>query len=472
MEPADQPHLKPSSDTTEEVSGAKAASEMAETAIEFLPDADEIERRPLPQAARMTLYALGVMVLMFLIWASVSEVDRIVVARGRLVTPLSNLVVMPLETSIIQSIDVRIGQVVKKGQVLATLDPTFTTSDLAQLRQRVQSLDTQARRLESELAGGKGSTGGKDQDSNLQARLHDERQANYKAQLAKMDETVARIKAGIETNRHDQQVLDARVQSLTEIEAMQEKLLAQQFGSKARLLEAREKRLEVERDLHQARNKAAELRRELAAAEADRAAFIKGWRQKTMEELLTTQRDRDTASEQMQKADKRSKLVTMTAPADSVVLEIAKRSAGSVVKEAEPMFTLVPIDAELEAEVQIDSGDIGYVKLGDASRIKFDAYPFQQHGTVDGEVRTLTEDSFRRDSAAAIAAASAQGQGGDSYFLGRVSLNGTRLKRMDPKARLLPGMTVTAEIVVGKRTVISYLLWPLTKAMDEAIREP
>lgn len=452
---------------------AGPAAPAHETAIEFLPDADEIERRPLPQAARMTLYVLAAMVLCFLLWASLSEVDRIVVARGRLVTPLSNLVVQPLETSIIQSIDVRVGQVVKKGQRLATLDPTFAGADLAQVQQRFQSLDTQARRLERELGqqekkGARAGKGGADSDSMTQARLHEERQANYRAQLTKLDETVERLKAAAETNRHDQKVLEARVKSLAEIEAMQEKLLNQQFGSRSRLLEAQEKRLEVERDMQQARNREAEIRRELAATEAERSAFVKGWRQKAYEDLLTTQRDRDAAAEQLQKAGKRSELVMLSAPVDAVVLEIAKRSVGSVVKEAEPLFTLVPLDAELEGEVQVDSADVGYLKLGDPAKVKLDAFPFQQHGTLPGQLRTVSEDAFRRETPAAMAA----GPGADAFYLARVGLLQTRLKGMESRHRLLPGMTVTAEIVVGKRTVISYLLWPLTKAMDEAIREP
>lgn len=469
MESAEQPRLTPAQGAAPPKDAA-----VSETAIEFLPDADEIERRPLPPAARMTLYTLAAMVLIFLLWASLSEVDRIVVARGRLATPLPNIIVQPLETSIIQTIDVRVGQVVKKGERIATLDPTFTSADLAQLRTRHQSLDTQAKRLDAELVTGRAIPSGApagDSDTRLQARLAVEKQANYKAQLAKMNETVERLKATQLTNKRDQAVLDERVKSLLEIENMQQKLVDQKFGAPVRLHEAREKRLEIERDLQQARNKEAELSRELAATEAERNAFINSWRQKTMEELLTTQRDRDAATEQLQKAEQRSRLVVLTAPVDSVVLEIAKRSIGSVVREAEPLFTLVPLEAELEAEVQIDSGDIGYVKLGDAARIKFDAYPFQRHGTLPGAVHMLSEDAFRREAAGAAGAAAAAA-GADAYYLGRVGLMAGRLKGLDARNRLLPGMTVTVEIVVGKRTVISYLLWPLTKSLDEAIREP
>lgn len=461
MEPTNQPSVERSPNP-------KGAGDA--TVIEFLPDADEIERRPLPRAARLTLYVLLTALISFLLWAALFDVDRVVAARGRLVTPLPNIVVQPLETSIIQSIDVRIGQVVKQGERLATLDPTFTEADEAQLRTRLRSLETQVQRLEAELAGRKapGKIAG-DTDSQLQARLAVERQANYRSQLTKMEETVARLRAAIETNRRDQQALAARLKPLQEIEAMQEKLLGQGYSSRAGLLEARGKRLEVERDIQLAKNREQELKRELAAVEAEKAAFGKNWRQKTMEDLLSTSRDRDAVKEQLQKADKRHRMVTLISPFDAVVLDIAKLSQGSVVKEAEPLFTLVPLDAELEAEVQIDSIDVGYVKIGDAARLKLDAYPFQRHGTLAAAVNTISEDAFRRETAGNAAAF---GPGMDAFFMSRIKLGDSRLKKMSEQARLLPGMTLTAEIVVGKRSVISYLLWPLTKALDESIREP
>ena len=245
---------------------------------------------------------------------------------------------------------------------------------------------------------------------------------------------------------------------------MQKNLLAKQLGARVLFLDAQQKRMEVERDLQQAQNRELELKRELAVAEADKDAFKKGWRQKTMEDLLSTLRERDGINEQLQKAEKRHKLVTLLSPVDAVVLDIAKLSQGSVATAAETLFTLVPLAATLEAEVQIDSLDVGYVKVGDVAHLKLDAYPFQRHGALTAEVRTISEDAFRRDAAL--------GQGLDAYYLSRIGFGNARLKKMPEQARLLPGMTVTAEIVVGKRSVISYLLWPLTKALDESIREP
>ena len=453
MEPTDQSHVK-----------RKAARGKDATALDFLPDADAIERNPLPGYLRITVHMLALALLLFVLWASFSEVERVVVASGRLVNPLPNIVVQPLETSIIQKIEVRVGQVVRQGQVLATLDPTFAQADEAQLRSRLQSLDTQTRGLNAELLGKNTAPSGKDADAVLQAQLSRERQANYAAQLAKLEQNIARVAATMDTNRRDQLVMAQRMKSLNEMEAMQETLMAQNFGARLQLLEARDRRLAAERELQLANNREHELRNELAALESEKTAFTKSWRQKTMEDLLNTARDRDGIKEQLQKADKRKQLVALVSPVDAVVLDMAKLSQGSVVQAAEQMFTLVPLGAALEAEVKIDALDIGYIKAGDVVHVKLDAFPFQKHSALDGKVRTISEDAFRRDSGAPGAL--------DAYYLSRIAYGDSKLKKMPDKARLLPGMTLSAEIVVGKRSVMSYLIWPLTKAMNESIREP
>jgi hemolysin D len=440
------------------------------TEVEFLPDADEIERRPLPGYARITVHGLSAMLVCFLVWAHFAEIDEVVKAQGRLATPSSNIVVQPIQTALIRSIDVRIGQVVKKGQRLATLDPTDADADQAQLSIKFHSLDTQVKRLEAELAGqgtGAAATGanGANADTRLQDSLAQERRANFAAQAARIDQSIAKTRAALQTNLRDQQALGERTKSLREVEAMQERLLAQQFGAKVNLLEARNKRMEVEREFTLSQNQEPEIRRELGGLEAERRAFVNGWRQKIMEDMLALTRDRDAIAEQMKKGSLRHDMVTLTAPVDAMVQDIAKLSQGSVAREAEQLFTLVPIGSALDAEVQIDSLDVGHVKPGDAVHIKLDAFPFQKHGTLDAKVRTLSEDAFKRENAV-------PGQGTDAYYVSRIDLGKAGLKNMEPHARLLPGMTLSAEIVVGKRTVLSYLLWPLTKGLDEAIREP
>jgi hemolysin D len=459
MEPTNKPSLGPW------FRSRKGKAPKGQTVVEYLPDADEIERSPVPRFAQFTLQAMVLALIAFTVWASVSQLDQVVVAQGRLVNPLPNVVVQPLETSIVQTVDVRVGQIVKKGDKLASLDATFVQADETQLQARLSSLETQVQGLERELVGESGQGGAtQNADGKLQASLATERKANYKAQQTKLAETAGKLRAALATNRQDQQLIASRLRSLKEIETMQEKMVAQKFGAPLQLMEAQQRSKEVERDLELARSREHEIKRELGAFDAEKMAFEKGWRQKTMEDMLTLTRERDSVKEQLQKADKRRRLVTLSSPIDAVVLEIAKLSPGSIIKEAETFFTLVPLNVTLEAEVRIDSVDVGYIKLGDKVHLKLDAFPFQRHGTLDARVRTMSEDAFRRDASAK--------SGADAYYVSHMTLDKITLKNMIETSRLLPGMTVTAEIVVGKRTVMSYLAWPLTKGLDEAVREP
>lgn len=454
MAAADKPHL---------AQQAKGGSD--KTAIDFLPDADEIERRPLPPMARITVHLLVGALLSFFAWAWISEVDLIVTARGRLVTPLPNIVVQPLETSIVQTIDVRAGQVVRKGDRLATLDPTFAAADGSQLKSKLDSLNTQWASLDAELSGERMERpGAESPDSKIQSRLAKERQSSYQSQIRRQTESIARLRSSLETARRDEEGQQARVKGLKEMEIMTADLVSKQLAVKSRLLDVRDRLMEAERGTELARNRQIEIRRELAALEAEKAAYETGWRQKMLEEMLNVSRERDAVSDQLQKANLRQSRVILTAPADAIVLEVAKLSAGSIVKEAEPFFTLVPISETLEADVQIDSLDVGYIKIGSVANVKIDAYPFQKHGTLEGSLRTISQDAFRRDANAPA--------GMDAYYGGRITLGSARLQDMPANAVLLPGMTLTAEILVGKRSVLSYLLWPLTKAAKESIREP
>lgn len=438
--------------------------------LDFLPDPDAIEQRPLAGVTRGVLFGLSGILAAFLAWATFSDIDEIVPTRGRLVTSQPHLVVQPLETSIVQSIDVRVGQVVKKGQRLAALDPTFAGADESQLRGGLSNLDARTRRLEGELTRRPAEQASRSRahDDRLQSDLKAAREANFRARLQAQDENLARLEASLKTNRQDQQMLDARVKSLEEMEQMQERLVSQNFGARKQLLEAREKKLEVARDLQLARNREVEIQREIAAARAERLAFQNDWRQRTMEELAEVRRERDSAADQLQKAEKRRSLVSLVAPVDAVVLEIAQRSVGSVVREAETLFTLVPLDVPLEVEVQIEAADVGFVKVGDLVRIKLDAYPFQKHGTLAGRVQTVSQDAFARDAGQSRAA----GQSGTSYFLARVSLDSTRLEKVGENFRLLPGMSTAGEIKVGRRSIISYFLYPIVRTLDESLKEP
>ncbi len=431
-------------------------------AVDFLPDADEIERTPIARGIPITLYALLSLFVLIVLWAALAEVDVVVSAKGRLVSTTPNIVIQPIETAQIESLTVTVGQVVKKGQVLATLDPTVIGADVSQVRDRLKSLEAQIDRLRSEVDG-RAFGGRNNAHESLQGSLDLEKLAGQRARILRFDENISRLKSSITSNAVEITSLERRVQSLKEIEGMNEQLVEKQFQSRRALLESRDKRLEVERELVSARNRANEMQRELAGAEADKSAFIKETRQKALEELVSVQRERDSLAEQLVKADRRTRFIAIEAPVDSVVLEVAKRSKGSVIREAETLITLVPIDALLEAEIRINAAEVASVTVGDPVKVKVDAFPFQKHGLIQGRLNKLSQDTVNLEESLKNSAS--------SYYLGRVELNDIKLRNLDKPLKLMPGMSVGAEISIGNRSILSYIMYPIMQVRDEALNE-
>ncbi|MBW6397558.1 HlyD family type I secretion periplasmic adaptor subunit [Roseomonas sp. HJA6] len=434
----------------------------------FQPEAIALEQQPPRILSRLVLYAAAALIASAVTWAGLSHVDRVVVATGRLVSTTPNLVVQPLETSVIRTLNVAPGDVVRAGATLATLDPTFAAADLASLQVRLAARSALVARLEAELEDRDYTPGpSADAEQRLQAASFAQRHAFRQARLAEFDARISSTEASIATSHRDQEVLAARLEVLRELEAMRAQLLATQIGSRVLLLETRNNRLELEGRLEHLRANLDELTQDVRRAQAERRGFVEDQRQQMFEELVRMRADRDSAREELAKAELRRSMVVLTAPTDAVVLEVASRSVGSVVREAEALFTLVPLDAVLEAELTIPPADIGRLEVGQRVRLKFDAFPYQEHGSADGQLRTISEGAFPRDRER-----DPQAGTGETAYRGRVALEHITLRGIPEPIRLLPGMTLVGEAEVGRRNLLAYFAYPLLRGLDESLREP
>lgn len=435
---------------------------------DFQSDAVELEERPPPRVARVTLYALSALICSAILWACIAKVDEVVIASGKLITSEPTLVVQPLETSIIRSLDVTVGEIVHAGQKLATLDPTFSQADVDQQLAKFKTFDAQVKRIEAEIAGQDyPALAGSTPDEQLQVALFRQRHAFHRAQVQNYDAQIAGQSATIAAGRQQAKILEGRLETLAQIEAAREGLYRKDAGSLLLLLISRDARLDVDADLSAIRGESAQAEQLVMKLTAERQAFIEDFRRALMEQLIELRDQRETTAEELKKMELRRTMVTLEAPADAVVLDLAERSVGSVVRDAEPIVTLVPLNVPLEAEVNVSSLDIARISDGMDVRVKLDAYPFQKFGTASGNIRVISRDTFEPTPQEVTA-----GQSPLPFFRSRVSLTDTRLRAADEVVRLLPGMSVSAEIKVGRRTIISYILYPVIKGLDNAMREP
>jgi hemolysin D len=445
----------------------RPAVRRSQAVTEFQSDAIEVENRTPPFIARATLYCILALIAVAVTWASVSQVDMIVTAPGKLITTRPNLVVQPLETSVIREIHVKVGDRVNKGDLLATLDPTFSQADLDQLRNRVAAFDAAINRLRAELDGVDfAASDNAGADDILQRKVFLQRKSSYAAQIQNYDAQIASAQANLKTAHDEEAVLIQRLETMKSIEVMRGTLAEREVGSKLNLLLSRDARLEVESNLARVRGNIADSAHRVDKSRADQKVFAEDFRKTAYQDLVETLAKRDSAAEDLKKVELRRQMIVLRAPADAVVLEIGSRTTGSVVKEAETLFALVPSDVPLQAEVNIEGRDIGRVSAGLPVRIKFEAFPFQKYGTGTGVVRVVSQDSFSPDPKAEGA-----GHSKAPYYRVLVDLLDTNLRLPQERVQLIPGMAVTAELKVGRHSVMSYFLYPLLRGLDESIRE-
>lgn len=437
---------------------------------QFQSESDAIREAPEPRWARLTVFVLAGLLVSAVAIAALTKLDRIIVSVGGKIVPTRLVnVFQPMDVSLIRSIDVREGDQVRAGQVLATLDPTFAAANVNQLRQQIASLEAQIKRIEAELADRPlvfptSSDPDFENYAALQRALYDQRRSQYKAQVDSYEAKIQQVKATIQKLEGDEGRYQQREEIAKDIETMRATLARSGSGSRLNLLVSQDARLEMMRSLENTHNSLIESRHSLESLRADREAFIQQWSTQLSQDLVTARNSLDGARAEFEKAAKLQDLVRLTAPEPSVVLTVAKLSPGSVLKAGDPFITLMPASTPVEAEAKILSRDIGFLRVGDRCVLKIDAFNFAAHGTAEGKVRWISAGAFTVDD---------DGKPVDAaYYKVRCSVDATHFRGVPANFRLIPGMTLAADIKVGTRSVAMYLLEGVLRGVNEAMREP
>ena len=454
------------------------------TINEFQSDAVELENRRPPGGARWTLYAVCGLITAFVTWACWAQIDTIVVGHGKLITTEDAVVVQSFSTAPIHSLEVRFGDRVKAGQLVATLDPTFSEADLNQLNAQKNANEAAIARLNAELDGSKFVIAGHENDREWQTQLilFRERSQNFLSEIAKFAAEETKLEVQILNTRKEILFHNERIPIFKNIFDTQARLRRQKSASNVEYESARLNWKNAQRELASSENQIKELEADQDFKEKEVEAFVAGIRLQAADEYSKLSQELSSIEQEINKAMRMDELLELRVPTDSghsefVVFEVAERSVGSVLQKGEPLFKLIPIDVPLEAEVDISGKDVAKLRtLGDVPEdgelpngskvtIKLSAFDYQDHGTLDGYVRAVSEGVYEQQN---------QGNGSTkATYKARIKLLDTaQLENVPKDFRLLPGMTTTAEIKVGRRRVIHILIYPLLRYLDEGLREP
>jgi len=229
-------------------------------------------------------------------------------------------------------------------------------------------------------------------------------------------------------------------------------------------------------------------KQDLDAKTSERDGYVQSWRNDTGTLLSQQQRTLFDMQDQADKNKLRHELVVLRADRDALVLSIAPISVGSVLQPADQFFTLVPVDSPLEIEALVDGQEAGFVDLGDPVTIKFQTFPYFTYGISRGTVKLMSADSFSQPMQSSSTMVQGMGTGqstvssqpmsrtqaasGTFFYRARISIDQMLLHDLPASFHLTPGMPVQADIKVGRRTVIEYLLSRVIPPTTEGMHEP
>jgi len=454
--------------------------------LAFLPAALEIVETPPSPIGR----AIGVTIIFLfcvaLIWASVGTLDIVASASGKIVPSGRTKVIQPFETGVVRSIRVQDGQVVKAGDVLIELDPTVNAAERDHLHNDLLAEQLNIARLRAALAGGDDPgaeftppTGADQALVNAQRQLLLNQVTEYRAKIAALTRQQAQKEAEQGTIAATIHKLETTTPVIQQRVDIRKTLMEKELGSKLTYFETLQQLVEQQEDLTVQKSHLSEAEAAAAAIRETRGQAVAEYRHTLSDELAKSEQKASGLTQDLIKAEQKTKLQLLTTPVDGVVQQLTIHTVGGVVTPAQSLLVVVPSDSRLEIEAMVSNRDIGFVHAGQDAEIKIDTFNFTRYGLLHGEVLTVSQDAVIRDRkqdrfddrGLGAENDSSEPKGQELNYTARISLDRTQMQIDDRMVNLSPGMATTVEIKTGSRSILSYLLSPLLRYRLEVFHE-
>ena len=432
----------------------------------FLPAALELQETPVSPAPRIVAWLLIAFAFIALLWAGFGRIDVVAVAQGRIVPNAGSKLIQPIDTAAVKAIHVVDGQAVKAGQVLVELDATSAQADSVRTGNDLSTAKLQAARargLLTALTDGRTPrlappAGIAVERIAQEQRLLDGQYAEYQARIARIDAEIARREAEYRSTGEVVRKLEQTVPIARKRAEDYKGLVDKNFISKHGYLEKEQIRIEQEADLQTQRSRLKELAAAIDEAKGQRNSAVAETRRLALDTLNEAEQKATSFGQELVKADTRGKLMTLTAPVDGTVQQLAVRTVGGVVTEAQVLMVIVPQDDALEVEAFLENKDIGFVNVGQAAEVKVETFPFTRYGTIPASLVHVSRDAINDEKRGPI-------------YSARARLQRATMQVEDKTVNLSAGMAVSLEVKTGKRRVIEYFLSPLLQRGSESLRE-
>jgi hemolysin D len=458
------------------------SNDLTPEVLEFVSPTQAIVSRPPWLLARRTISIIATMALSIFVLMALIKIDRIATGSGKIVSLVPETVVQPAITGTVKTIAVSMGDIVRKGQLLAQLDPTVPVANNTAAKDQLDRYQTEVDRLTSEFHQAPYRPKQLTPGALVQEGIFAQRAAAREAELRYYKGQIDAQRALMVQGQANVQQYAKETGVAMDLEKIRTKLEADAVGSRVDTLSAISSRLEAERTVLFSIEQTENARQLIAALQGQLDNYNQQWFADVSQNLTDDAVQLAATRAQMEQAAMNLTEVDLRAQEDSIVLSVAPVSPGAVMSVGQTFFTLVPINAPLEVDTQVTADQTGFVEAGQAAQIQFQTFEFTKFGDASGSVRVVSADSFLVGGTAGTTGTPSN-EAGNSVFNGvnptnpyfydvRVSIDRLNLKNVPRNFHLTPGLPVSVNIKVGDRTVLDYLVARVLPIIYEGMREP
>ena len=430
----------------------------------FSPSMLEVQTSPPAPLARAIAWSIAFALFIFVIWSLWADFDITISSVGNAVPSAKTKAIQALEVGRVVAIHVKDGDVVAQGQALIELDATLATADRQKSAQDALDAELDLTRLQAQLSGvNKMPLMGEKvgvQDVERQQQLLMSRVGEQQQKLAVMDQEIARKAADLAATQASIRKIEEVLPMLQQRLVMRERLLKDGFLAEMGVIDSRLEVSTQSNELMVLKERIRESQSALRAAQLAKQQAHAEYISKVSAEMTDSRRRMQVGQQENVKATYRESYQVLTSPIAGSVQQLTVNTVGGVVNAAQPLMTVVPKEGGIEVEANVLNKDVGFLRVGMPATVKLDAFEFTKYGSLEGSVQWIGADAVKVD------------QLGQVYPV-RIILKSTSLPmRVNgelPEIRI--GMSVVADIAIGKRKAYEFFIGPLLKYKNESLRE-
>lgn len=424
---------------------------------EFTPLLVEIEERPTSPLGRWLFYTLMAILVVGLLWLFLAKIDVVVSARGKVVPEGEIKTLQPIESGSISAIRVREGQAVKKGDVLIEIDPSVTVTDLESKQKNLSLLELEIDRLNALVSDKPFIPNTACTDSAAiatQQLAYLSAKSAYEQQRMVIEQQILQTRSQSDASRSDLSRLGQLLSNAKEREVRLKEVL--DIIAKRDYIEAQNQRIEYQEQYRMKEHAITQSNSHIRELQEQLRLITQEYRSKLLAELTQKSKEATALRTEVETTLFRNAKQSITSPVDGYVGKLLITTVGGVVTPAEKLITIVPKDAPLLIKATVLNQDIGFIAKAMEAEVKIDTYDFQKYGLIHGNVKHIADDAIEDEKL------------GPVYEIAITPTN-TTLRGEGKTLPIHAGMSVTAELKVGKRRVIEFFIYPMIKYLDEGL---